>query len=164
AVGCQLGDVDNNNAQVSDVWNISSRTINEARIGYTDQLNFFSDGGTGKGIPATLGWQYAKADVLPEVEFAAGNNIYNCGLYNCFVPGTNAQYKEMVFDPSDVVTMIRGKHILHFGGEFAFYRDDTTQWGNINAGTLVFDGSYTENWTLNDSGVASSNSKSGEEY
>jgi TonB dependent receptor len=28
----------------------------------------------------------------------------------------------------------------------------------------VFDGSYTENWTVNDSGVASSNSKSGEEY
>ena len=54
----------------------------------------------------------------------------------------------MVFDPSDVVTMIRGKHVLHFGGEFAFYRDDTTAWGNINAGTLQFSGQYTENWTL----------------
>ena len=34
-VGCQAGDVDNNNAQVTDVWNISSRTINEARMGFT---------------------------------------------------------------------------------------------------------------------------------
>ena len=47
--------------------------------------------------------------------------------------------------------MIRGRHVLHFGGEFAFYRDDTTTWGNINAGTLQFSGAYTENWALNDS-------------
>ena len=42
-VGCQAGDVDNNNAQVTDVWNISAHTVNEARIGYTSQLNFFAD-------------------------------------------------------------------------------------------------------------------------
>ncbi len=40
-IGCQTGDVDNNNAQVTDVWNISPRTVNEARMGFTDQLNFF---------------------------------------------------------------------------------------------------------------------------
>src|SRR6202044_3044436 len=80
-------------------------------------------------------------------------------------PATNAEYKEMVFDPSDVVTMIRGKHVLHFGGEFAFYRDDTTTWGNINAGTLQFDGSYTEGWTTDPkTGIASANNNSGEEY
>ena len=157
-IGCQIGDVDNNNAQVTDVWNISPRTVNEARFGYTDQLNFFADAGTNTGIPAKLGWQFAKADVLPTVQFQRNYP------YAWIEPATNAEYKEFVFDPSDVVTMIRGKHVLHFGGEFAFYRDDTTTWGNINAGTLVFDGSYTENWTLNDSGVASSNSKSGEEY
>jgi Carboxypeptidase regulatory-like domain len=157
-VGCQIGDVDNNNAQVTDVWNISSRTVNEARMGFTSQLNFFQDAGTGLGYPAKLGWQFAKADILPTVQFQRNYP------YAWIEPATNAEYKEMVFDPSDVVTMIRGKHVLHFGGEFAFYRDDTTTWGNINAGTLVFDGSYTENWTLNDSGVASSNSKSGEEY
>lgn len=57
----------------------------------------------------------------------------------------------MVFDPSDVVTMIRGKHILHFGGELLFYRDDSTAWGNINAATVSYSGSYTQNWTLNPS-------------
>ncbi|MGD0648012.1 MAG: carboxypeptidase-like regulatory domain-containing protein [Acidobacteriaceae bacterium] len=158
-VGCQIGDVDNNNAQVTDVWNISSRTVNEARFGYTDQLNFFQDSGTGLGYPAKIGWQFAKADVLPSVQFQRNYP------YAWIQPATNAEYKEMVFDPSDVVTMIRGKHVLHFGGEFAFYRDDTTTWGNINAGTLQFDGVYTENWTLDPStGVAAPNSKSGEEY
>ncbi len=158
-IGCQIGDVDNNNAQVTDVWNISQRTINEARMGYTDQLNFFQDSGTGTGLPAKLGWKYSKADVLPAVQFLRNYP------YAWIQPATNAQYKEFVFDPSDVVTMIRGKHIIHFGGEFAFYRDDATSWGNINAGTLQFSGAYTENWTVNPAtGVASANQNSGEEY
>ena len=157
-IGCQFGDVDNNNAQITDVWNISSHTVNEARMGYTSQLNFFSDQGTNTGIPGKLGWQFAKANVLPSVQFQRNYP------YAWIEPATNAEYKEFVFDPSDVVTMIRGKHILHFGGEFTFYRDDATPWGNINAGTLQFDGVYTENWTLDSQGIASPNTSSGEEY
>ena len=83
-VGCQIGDVDNNNAQVTDVWNISSSTVNEARFGYTDQLNFFQDAGTGLGYPAKIGWQFAKADVLPSVQFQRNNPYTNIG------PATNA--------------------------------------------------------------------------
>ncbi|HUA99228.1 MAG TPA: TonB-dependent receptor [Terracidiphilus sp.] len=167
-VACQLGDVDNNNAEITDVWNISPNTINEARMGYTDQLNFFSDSTTGKNYPQTLGWAFAKANILPAVQF---NRNYP---YAWIQPATNAEYKEFTFDPSDVVTMIRGKHILHFGGEFAFYRDDATPWGNINGGTLVFNGSYTENWVVETGagqcgagakiGVACPNTSSGEEY
>jgi hypothetical protein len=161
-IGCQLGDVDNNNAQITDVWNISGKTINEARMGYTDQLNFFSDSGTGLGLPAKLGWQFAESNILPTVDFGingAPNNYAEIG------PATNAQYKEFAFDPSDVVTMIRGRHILHFGGEFAFYRDDTTKWGNLNGGTLNFSGGYTEAWTVNPTtGIASPNTSTGLEY
>jgi hypothetical protein len=161
-VGCQLGDVDNNNAQITDVWNISGRTINEARMGYTDQLNFFSDGSTGLGYPAKLGWSFAEADIIPSVQLQRNNQN---SLYQSITPATNAQYKEFVFDPSDVVTIIRGKHVLHFGGEMAFYRDDTTKWGNLNGGTMTFNGAYTENWTVDPiSGVASPNTSSGEEY
>ena len=65
-------------------------------------------------------------------------------------PATNAVYKEMAFDPSDVVTMIRGKHVLHFGGELLFYRDDTTAWGNLNGANLTYTGVYTQS-TVGDS-------------
>lgn len=157
-IGCQVGDVDNNNAQITDVWNISSRTVNEARVGFTDQLNFFTDSSTGKGYPAQLGWQFGKENILPSVQFVRNYP------YAWIQPATNASYKEFVFDPSDVVTMIRGKHILHFGGEYAFYRDDATPWGNINAGTLQFSGQYTEHWSLDANGVASPDTTTGEEY
>ncbi len=155
---CQLGDVDNNVGQITDVWNIGPNTINEARMGYTDQLNFFSDSTTGQNYPSKLGWQFGKANIIPALQYVRNYP------YAWLDPATNAEYKEFAFDPSDVVTMIRGRHVLHFGAELAFYRDDATNWGNINGGTVQFSGEYTENWTLNSAGVASPNSSSGEEY
>lgn len=158
-IGCQSQDVDNNNAQVTDVWSISSRTINEARMGYTWQGNFFADLSLDHGYAAQLGWQFAKADDIPAIQFT---NTYP---YAWIQPSTNAIYKEHVFDPSDVVTMIRGKHVLHFGGELLMYRDDSTAWGNVNAGTLQFSGQYTQHWSLNSKGVASPDTgSSGLEY
>lgn len=148
-IDCQSGDVDSNNSSVTDVWNISPRTINEARFGYTSQLNFFGAKSTGQGYPAKIGLQFSKADIFPTV------NINGANCCNGLQPGTNAVYKEGAFDPSDVVTMIRGKHVLHFGGELLFYRDDTTSWGNINGATVNFSGAYTQS-TVGDSssGVA----------
>jgi len=158
-IGCQNGDVDSNNAQITEVWTISPRTINEVRFGYTYQGNFFVDQTLGKGYPASLGWQFAKADSLPAIQF---NGSYP---YAWIQPSSNSVYKEHVFDPSDVVTMIRGKHVLHFGGEFLIYEDNSTAWGNTNAGTLQFNGSYTRNWAVDPTtGIAGPVSGTGLDY
>lgn len=158
-IGCQSGDVDNNNAQITDVWNISSHTINEARFGFTDQLNFFADLALGKGYAGKLGWQFAKADDFPAIQYT---NTYP---YAWIDPSSNAVYKEMTFDPSDVVTMIRGKHIIHFGGELLAYQNNSTAWGNTNAGTFQFSGQYTQNWVVNpDTGIAAPDTTTGLEY
>ncbi len=141
-VGCQNGDVDSNTAQITDVHTFNSRTINEARFGYTYQGNFYADQTLGAGYPASLGLQFAKADSLPTVRFT-GNYPYAW-----IAPSANAVYKEHVFDPSDVVTLIRGKHVLHFGGEFLIYQDNSTAWGNTNSATLDFNGSFTRQWIL----------------
>ena len=133
-INCQHGDVSRDNAQVSDVWTFSPSLINEARMGFTDQLNFFTPYSIGQGYPSKLGWQFAKADVFPDVKVA---NMYE------LQPASNSVYKEFVFDPSDVVTMVKGRHVLHFGGEFLVSRADSTAWGNINAGTTDFNGDYT---------------------
>ena len=142
-VGCQQGHVDNNNAQVTDVWNISTTTINEFRVGYTNQMNYFTDASLGKGYAAQLGWQFAKVDDFPGFESTGSFP------YSWLTPGTNSVYKEHVFDYSDVVTMIRGRHILHFGGELLQYRDNSTAWGNQTAGNMQYSGQYTKQWTTN---------------
>jgi hypothetical protein len=74
-------------------------------------------------------------------------------------------YKEFTYDPSDLVTMIRGKHILHFGGEFLFYQNNSTAWGNVNAGTFQFSGQYTQQWAVDPStGLAGPVPGTGMEY
>ena len=134
-VNCQTQDVSRDNAQVSDVWTISPRMINEARFGFTDQLNYFSPFSLGQGYPAKLGVQWAVADSFPNFAF---NNYLALGS------PSNAVYKEMLFDPSDVVTLILGKNVLHFGGEFLINRADSTAWGNQNPGSADFQGYYTD--------------------
>jgi hypothetical protein len=154
-LGCESGDVDNNNAQITDVWSINPHLINEARMGYTWQGNFFGDYSLNQGFPAKLGWQFAKADDFPSTYMTN---------YTTVGPATNATESEHVFDPSDVVTMILGKHVLHFGGEFLIYREDSTQWGNEFAGGLNFSGQYTQHWTVDGSGIASPDPNTGLDY
>lgn len=158
-IGCQAGDVDNNNAQITDVWNISSRTVNEARIGFTSQLNFFADLALNKGYAAQLGWQFAKADDFPAINFTG---TYP---YAWIDPSSNSVYKEFTWNPSDVVTMIRGKHILHFGGELLAYQNNSTAWGNTNAGATFYSGQYTQQWAVDPgTGVAAPVAGTGMEY
>ena len=157
-IGCQAGDVDNNNAQITDVWNISSRTVNEARIGFTSQLNYFADLALNKGYAAQLGWQFAKADDFPAINFTG---TYP---YAWIDPSSNSVYKEFTWNPSDVVTMIRGKHILHFGGELLAYQNNSTAWGNTNAGATYYSGQYTQQWAVGSNGVAAPVAGTGMEY
>ncbi len=132
---CYSGDVSRDNASISDVWTIGSHMVNEARLGFTDQLNFFVPQTVGKGWPAKLGLQFSVADVAPQLSVN--------GFDGNIAPGTNAVYKEMVFDPSDVVTLIKGRHVLHFGGEFLINRADSTAWGNLTSAHITYAGTYT---------------------
>jgi len=134
-INCQSGDVSRQNAQITDVWTISPNVINELRMGYTNQFNFFQPQSLNQGFPAKLGLQFSKADVFPVVTV---NGFYKLDS------NTNAVYKEHVYDPSDVVTLIRGKHILHFGGEYLFFRDNSTAWGNAQSASVTFTGAYTQ--------------------
>jgi len=135
----ESGDVDSYNAQVSDVWTFSSSTVNEFRLGYTRQGNWFSGWPTGKGYPQKLGLQNSKADIFPGMSMDGGPAGWT-GIWDT----TNATYIENSFTPSDVVTMIRGKHILHFGGELLIYQDNSTPWGNLQSGDYTFTGAYTQ--------------------
>lgn len=158
-IGWESGDVDNNHAQLTDVWNISSRTINEARMGSMIEQDYFKDLALGKDYSGQLGWQFAKADTIPAVQFT------NTNPYTNINPAIGFILKSQTFDPSDVVTTIRGKHVIHLGGEFLFYREDSTAYGYINAGTLQFSGRYTQQWVVDPStGIAAPDTQTGLEY
>jgi hypothetical protein len=133
-VNCVGIDIFNTNNQLSDYWTISPQTLNEFRIGFMGEYDLLTPQTLGQGWPEKLGLQFSKADIFPTINITG---FYGLG------PGVNANYKENLFDISDQVTLIRGRHMLHFGGEVLINRADSTAWGNINGATLSFTGVYT---------------------
>ena len=130
-----------NNAQISDVWTDHSAHHQRSYDRVSDQLNFFEPLTLGAGYPAKLGWQFAKSDNSPDIQITGYNQGWDSSTVLC--SQSNAVYKEHAYDPSDVVTLVVGKHILHFGGEFLIYQNNSTAWGNLNAGTMGYTGIYT---------------------
>ena len=137
-VACYSDDTSDYSSQTSDVWSFSSTFVNEFRFSFNRQGSFLTPYSLNKGIPASIGLQYAKADVFP--------NLSITGNICCDSPyaGTNTIYAQNVYQPSDVVTLIRGKHVLHFGGELIMLEDNSTGWGNVDAGDFTFSGQYTQ--------------------
>jgi hypothetical protein len=137
-ISCQLNASEAYASQITDVYAINPSMVNEFRYSFVRQSNWFVPASLGKGYPTTLGLKFSTVDEYPTVNISGtgGNN----GTLN---PGTNAVFIENTFIPSDVLTMIRGKHILHFGGEVMFEQDNSTPWGNLNGATLGFSGQYT---------------------
>jgi hypothetical protein len=137
-VACYSDDTSDYSSQTSDVWSISSRFTNEARFSFNRHGSFLTPYSLGLNIPTTIGLQYAKANLFP--------NIGITGNVCCDSPyaGTNTTYAQNVYQPSDVVTLILGKHILHFGGELIMLDCNCSQWGNVDAGDFNFSGQYTQ--------------------
>jgi hypothetical protein len=127
-------DVENMSGQLSDVHTFSARTLNEARAGWMGEYDLIDPATRGKGWPQKLGLSFSKQDIFPNITIGG---IYTLGS------GVHANYKENVFDLSDVVTMIRGRHVLHFGGDLIAFRADSTAWGNIVSAALGYTGVYT---------------------
>jgi hypothetical protein len=48
-----------------------------------------------------------------------------------------------LYDPSDTITLVKGRHVLHFGVEVLMGQGNTTPWGNVTAGNFTFNGQYT---------------------
>jgi carboxypeptidase family protein len=135
---CFSGDIDGYNVQYTDTWTITPTLVNEFRMAYTKQGNWFVPDSIGFNAQSSLGLQYAKADVLPQINI--GGAGFCCAQ---IAPGTNAIYIENLYDPSDVITLIKGKHILRFGVEVLMGQGNTTPWGNLTAGNFTFTGNYT---------------------
>jgi len=136
-INCFSGDIDGYNVQLSDTWTLSPALVNEFRMGYTKQGNWFVPLSLGFDAASKLGLQYSKANIFP---------TFNLSGTCCtsLQPGTNAIYIEHLYDPSDLITLIKGRHILHFGVEVLMGDGNTTPWGNVDAGQFTFNGSYTQ--------------------
>jgi Carboxypeptidase regulatory-like domain len=138
-LNCFSGDVDGYAVQATVTSEISPTLVNEFRMAYTKQGNWFIPDSLGYNNETSLGLQYAKANVFPQININGAGLCCSGGV----APGTNAIYIENLYDPSDTVTLIHGKHILHFGVEVLMGQPNVTPWGNVTAGNFTFSGNYT---------------------
>ncbi|MGH9398017.1 MAG: carboxypeptidase regulatory-like domain-containing protein, partial [Terriglobia bacterium] len=137
-LGCGSGLVTGYNTQVTDTWTLSPTTLNEFRIGYTRQGNYFLSQSIGLNPETAFGLQGTHFNQFPQMGgFGGPDAVSTLG------PGTDAVYIENSFDPSDVLTLIHGKHILKFGIEVLISQGNTTAWGANSAGNYAFTGQYT---------------------
>ena len=136
-VNCQNNSSDGGNAQISDVYTISPTMVNEFRFSWNREADYDAQQSLGQGIPAKIGLQFSTADVFPSV------NIDGTGAPSGLGPGTEALFIQNTYAPSDTFTWIKGKHILHFGGELLMEEDNSTPWGAVNGATMTFTGQYT---------------------
>src|SRR5258708_30961103 len=96
-------------------------------------------GGTpGLDFPQQRGWRYAKENLFPSVTISGpvGGTSLGANI-------VSAIYAQLVYDLSDTVTLIRGRHVLHFGAEVLYLQDNDTSWNNKNPGAFTFTGAYT---------------------
>jgi hypothetical protein len=133
-VNCIGISVVNSNNQISDYWTINPTTMNEFRIGLMTEYDLLQPDSFKQGWPDKLGLKFSKADIFPTI---------NITSWYSMAPGVRANYKENLIDISDMVTLIHGRHVLHFGGELIAMRANSTAWGHINGATLAFTGVYT---------------------
>ena len=139
-LACENAAAEAYSAQISDVYTINSSMVNEFRYSFVRQANWFVPQTLDKGYPASLGLQFSQADVFPNI---AVNGTGSPNPTNVLGTGTNAVFIENTFIPSDVLTLVRGKHILHFGAEVMFAQDNSTPWGSIHGADFTFTGQYT---------------------
>jgi hypothetical protein len=136
-VNCQDDSADGGNEQISDVWTISPNLVNEFRFSGNREADYDAQASLGQGIPAKIGLQFSTADVLPTLQITGTGGPSN------ITPGTEALFIQNSFVIGDVATLVKGKHILHFGGELLVEQDNSTPWGGINGATMAFTGQYT---------------------
>ena len=129
-VNCQNDSSDGGNAQISDVCTISPTMVNEFRFSWNREADYYAQESLGQGIPAKIGLQFSTADVFPTMSISGTGAPSNIG------PGTEALFIQNTFAPSDTLTWIKGKNILHFGGELLMEQDNSTPWGGINGATV----------------------------
>jgi len=154
----EQGHTDNLTGQLSHVFTISPTLLNEFRVGASRELDKYKPPSLGKNDPTKLGLEPAygtnsPANVFPHISINQGAGVGAMGLgagdYGQGLPGPggngniDATLGEGIYNVSDVLTLIRGKHTIKVGGEYDRYYQNYTSWGDIDAGHFVFNGGVT---------------------
>ncbi|MGD0226040.1 MAG: TonB-dependent receptor [Terriglobia bacterium] len=128
---------DNVFGQITDVWTIRPNLVNEARVGGLRSYAISGMPTLGKGYPQKLGLINAAANAFPNINIGGTVSTSING-------GIHASSGETDWAPADILTWVKGKHMLKFGGEYNRW-NQVGVWGDQDAGDLSFSGIFSRN-------------------
>jgi Carboxypeptidase regulatory-like domain len=123
---------------ISDTWSISPSMVNEADIG---MIRFHANGTPADAttnFPSLFGELNPQSNLFPSISIS-GTISTSIGPGDHFVMG------EGELSPSDVLTIVAGKHILKMGGEYDRIYNNYSTWGDTQTGDFTFSGTMTAN-------------------
>jgi hypothetical protein len=143
----------NQSARITETWTVSSTIVNEFRAGGLREHDQYAPGTYGKGFPTKIGMepQYgpqAPADVFPNITVSSSS--LGVGAQTFIGGGVHANLVEDIYNASDVVTLIRGRHTIKLGGELDRQFQHDTTWGDSSSGDFTFTGVGTNSGTSGD--------------
>lgn len=150
ATSYAVGNNYNLSGQLTDIYTFSSTVVNEFRVGASRELDKYVPPSLGKNDPETIGLEpaygtNAPANVFPKITIdqGAGTGCIAEGA-GCGENGNiDAVLGEGVYNVSDVLTMVHGRHTIKVGGEYDRNYQNYTSWGDISSGSFEFNGSNT---------------------
>ena len=152
ATAYEQGHTDNLTGQITDVYTISPTVLNEFRVGASRELDKYKPPSLGKNDPQSIGLEptygtNAPANVFPKVQIdqGAGAGQTNLGETGGLNGNGNidAVLGEGIYNFSDILTLIHGRHTLKVGGEYDRVYQNYTNCGDISSGNFEFNGSVT---------------------
>lgn len=130
----------NQDAQISETWTISARTLNEARIGAVRELDKYTPPTYGQNYPTKLGMtnygSNAPGNIFPNITINGNDGAGQIGIGG----GTHAVLADGAYVEGDILTLIRGRHTIKMGGEFDKSYQNYTGWGDVSSGNFQFNG------------------------
>jgi outer membrane receptor protein involved in Fe transport len=142
--------------QITDVYTISATALNEFRAGGMHELDSYRPISYDKNDPTKLGLEpaygtNAPGNIFPKISIDAGAGAGEMclgvmpGSPTCLQGngGIDAVLGEGLYNYSDVLTLIHGRHTIKVGGEYDRDFQNYTSWGDISSGNFEFNGSVT---------------------
>jgi Carboxypeptidase regulatory-like domain/TonB-dependent Receptor Plug Domain/TonB dependent receptor len=150
ATSYQPGHTDDLTLQLTYTYTISPTMVNEFRLGGSRELDGYKPPSLDKNDPTTLGLEpeygtNAPANVFPKITIDSGAGVGGIalGAGNGENGNIDAVLGEGVYNASDVLTLIHGKHTIKVGGELDKDYQNYTNWGDISSGNFEFNGGVT---------------------
>lgn len=131
----------NQDAQITETWTISPRTLNEARFGVVRELDKYIPASYGQNDPTKLGIEpaygaNAPGNIFPDLTVNGGDGAGQIGLGG----GVHAVLADGAFVEGDILTLVRGRHTIKMGGELDKSYQNYTSWGDVSSGNFQFNG------------------------